>query len=155
MKFLSLFLFSHFSLFPSLHISRQNFCREERWEENFSIFSMFLSLPLALSLATEIFLRGGAGGKASLSSPLPLFHNLCSSLSLSLLHLLLFYPSFTTEDLTLFHLFHLLLVSRRKLVTRSFLFLLYAIFCHQERERREERIECRRERRERRESERI
>ena len=49
-------------------------------------------------------------------SPLPLFHDLYSSLSLSLsifspLHLLLFSPSFAKEDLFLFHLFHLLLVS--------------------------------------------
>ena len=110
--------FSHVSLSPPCSLSRDKISVARRGGRRTSPSSLCFSLfpSLSLSLATEIPSRGEEEGKASLSSPLPLFHDLCSSLSLShpifsLLHLLLFYPSFATEDLALFHLFHLLLVS--------------------------------------------
>ena len=62
---------------------------------NFSFFSLFLSLPLALSLETKIPSRGEAGGKAPLSSSSPL-----SLLSLSRFLLLSLFISSSPRSLS-------------------------------------------------------
>ena len=130
-------------------------------------FSYFLSSSLSLTLMMEIFpSRGGKFSstfalsrqkilcrKRSLSPsflPLSLSLSLTHSLSLSLpvfspLHLLLFSPSFRMEYISLFHL---LLVSQKKLVlfvlvvARSFLFLFVCYFVpsRERKERRENRV---------------
>ena len=84
--FISLSL--HFSLFPSLSLSRRKFRREERREEKspsfFPLLSLFFSEIIPLSLATEIFLsREESLSSLSSTFSLTLSRSLSSPLLLS------------------------------------------------------------------------